>query len=263
MEGRAMARPKITSENLDDDDIYGTQNDTAYDDNDTSYSESDTGTQKTTIFVSDEMLDNPNFDEYLKLSSGRKSGKKKIVEVTGLVLDVDDDYENQNENEEGKTQQSYSTRKIPREIDGASTVNDEDEASLSSSLSKRKRSNKLTSCAVSRSGSSKKPKSVSIDELLIEYTYKREQQAEEAATEVRRHNKAMETIAQSTATIETTKKNLEIGVLTKAAALDNEKKEFELKMQRFNTYEEMKKKGITDARIFTLFPSLKEFGEDN
>jgi hypothetical protein len=60
----------------------------------------------------------------------------------------------------------------------------------------------------------KKTKIVLIDEIFHEYRIQKEEQAIQTAKEIKRHNQTMEEIAQSTAIIDSTKTNLEIGIIT-------------------------------------------------
>jgi hypothetical protein len=57
------------------------------------------------------------------------------------------------------------------------------------------------------------------------------------------------------------KKNIEISAIVRSANIDNEKKGLELKIQKWNTYQELKEKGLTDIRIARFFPALKDFIE--
>jgi hypothetical protein len=81
------------------------------------------------------------------------------------------------------------------------------------------------------------------------------------AEELMRHHRAMEQIAANTAIIEKVKTNVEITVITKAAELENERKCLELRVQKLETYESLKKKGLSDNRILLMFPSLSDFTE--
>jgi hypothetical protein len=94
---------------------------------------------------------------------------------------------------------------------------------------------------------------------MSEFQVKLEEQQQLQSQEISRHNIAMEHIANNTASIEAKKKELEIIFFTKSAELDNEKKE--LKVQKFQTYEALKAKGISNERILSMFPSLQEFVE--
>jgi hypothetical protein len=116
----------------------------------------------------------------------------------------------------------------------------------------------------------KKPRGVAHDTLVEAYRFKKELLANEAAQEVRRHNRdacdenrrhnrAMEDIAYTTVRMEKEKVNLEMLAIAKASQLDNKKKELELKIQKYNTYLSLKKKGMSDQRIIELFPAFDEF----
>jgi hypothetical protein len=58
---------------------------------------------------------------------------------------------------------------------------------------------------------------------MSDYRNKKAELAVEAADEVRRHNRAMESIALTTADIEKTKKNIEMGAIAQSAQVDFEK----------------------------------------
>jgi hypothetical protein len=99
---------------------------------------------------------------------------------------------------------SKKKKSLPIDIDYSPENIEVDDDSVISSFS-RKKKRPLSLNATKGSPTRKKDKkAVSIDEVLIEYTYKREQQVEEAAIEVKRHNQTMESIAMSTSSIEKT-----------------------------------------------------------
>jgi hypothetical protein len=162
-------------------------------------------------------------------------------------------------------QTSIKKPNIPLNIDSYKETYVDDNSAISNgtkknqSIKKKEKSRPLT---ISKGNNGKKPKTISIDEMMLEYGRKREQQAETAAAEVRRHNKAMEDIAMSTAMIEKTKKDLEIGVMAKTAIIDNERKNLDFKLHKLEKFEELKAKGLSNLRIATMFPSMKEFMEE-
>jgi hypothetical protein len=122
-----------------------------------------------------------------------------------------------------------------------------------------KKSTRPITATEAASPTGKKSKIVLIDEIFHKYRVQKEEQAKQTAKEIQRHNKTMEEIAQSTAIIDSTKTNIEIGIITKAASIDNERKSLELSMHKLEIYESLKAKGMPDDRILHLFPNLAEF----
>jgi hypothetical protein len=105
----------------------------------------------------------------------------------------------------------------------------------------------------------KKLKTSPADEIFNIFRIQKGEQVRLLVAEIQRHNHAMETIARTTAA----KTNLEIGVITKSGELNNERKSLELGLQKFSTYESLKKKGVSDGLIIQMFPSLEEFIDTN
>jgi hypothetical protein len=231
-EDRASARARVTNENLDDDDDYDEDN---YDDDD-----------------DDENNDNQGGIAVKEVT------KQKITQSLPPPA-PEAPYTSTNSNEP----LDFFEYEISKPYD----MNYDDDESVASVHTTPKavnnnRSSTTRPITVSNSTvqkSNKKQKNLSMDEVLTEYVIKKEEQAMNQAIEVRRHNQTMEEIAQSTAHIEKTKKTLEIGIITKSAELDNQKKSLELKIKEYETYEKLKGKGMDDKRIMELFPVLKQF----
>jgi aspartyl-tRNA synthetase len=80
-----------------------------------------------------------------------------------------------------------------------------------------------------------------------------------AAEEVRRHNRAMENIVLSTVQIEKSKKEIEITAIAQSAQLDNDKKSLESRIQKWNTYVDLRDKGMPNEKFVKFFPDLQEF----
>jgi hypothetical protein len=93
-------------------------------------------------------------------------------------------------------------------------------------LKKNSSKNRPLSIAPTVSSSNKKQRNIPYEYAMSDYRNKKEELAVEAAEEVRRHNRAMEAIALTTADIEKTKKSIEMESIAQSAQLDNDKKSF-------------------------------------
>jgi hypothetical protein len=71
----------------------------------------------------------------------------------------------------------------------------------------------------------------------------------------------MKNIALSTVQIEKTKKEIEITAIAQSAQLDNDKKSLEFRIQKWNTYVDLRDKGMSNEKIVKFFPDLQEFIE--
>jgi hypothetical protein len=225
-QGRASARAKIMKSNLDDaTDEYGDE---------------------------DEEIISPKDDTTVATAT-------LLANIRGEnTMNV-----NQSENNEESNFYNNKENNIPVTVN--CQINGVDEQSIISNddNNKKKKFNSrpisINSGNGSTTSSSKKPKNIPYEYAMSDYRNKKAELAVEAADEVRRHNRAMESIALTTADIEKTKKNIEMGAIAQSAQVDFEKKSLELRIQKWNTFTKLKDRGMTDSHIIQFFPALKEF----
>jgi hypothetical protein len=179
------------------------------------------------------------YEELLPIFQGRASARATI---TSNNLDGD------TEDEEDKCEDDIEEENIDPNIVPTKNIEDESTVATAALLAtirseipgqkrlddksgNNKNGSKNRPISVANTNSSnKKPKNIPYDYAMSDYGQKKEDLALKAAEEVRRHNHAMEEIAHSSADIEKTKKNIQMGAIAKSAQLDNEKKSLEFRI---------------------------------